>query len=89
MRDEQINFLVTTSILERGVTFPEIDVLVLGADDAVFSTAALVQIAGRAGRSVSRPTGDVLFWVGSAAKNVTGAQQQIKFVNRKGRRLQR
>lgn len=89
MRDEQIDFLVTTSILERGVTFPEIDVLVLGADDAVFSTAALVQIAGRAGRSVSRPTGDVLFWVGSAAKNVTGAQQQIKFVNRKGRRLQR
>lgn len=36
MRDHKVLFLVTTSILERGVTFPEIDVLVLGADDAVF-----------------------------------------------------
>lgn len=88
MRDHQIDFLVTTSILERGVTFPEIDVLVLGADDAVFSTAALVQIAGRAGRSVSRPTGDVIFWIGGLAKNVSGARQQIRFVNQKGRRLQ-
>lgn len=62
MRSEEINFLVTTTILERGVTFPGIDVFVLGADDAVFSSAALVQIAGRAGRNVARPTGDVIFF---------------------------
>ena len=49
MRDGDYDFLVTTSILERGVTFPEIDVYVLGADDPVFSSSALVQIAGRAG----------------------------------------
>lgn len=88
MRDKQVPFIVTTSILERGVTFPEIDVLVLGADDAIFSTAALVQIVGRAGRSLSRPTGDVIFWIAGVAGNVTAAQKQIKFVNRKGRRLQ-
>ena len=46
MRDGDYDFLVTTSILERGVTFPEIDVYVLGADDPVFSSSALVQIAG-------------------------------------------
>ena len=61
MRDGDYDFLVTTSILERGVTFPEIDVYVLGADDPVFSSSALVQIAGRAGRSQSRPTGRVVF----------------------------
>lgn len=88
MRDQEIQFLVTTSILERGVTFPEIDVLVLGADDAVFSSAALVQIAGRAGRSAKRPTGDVLFWVSCYTRNVRAACQQIKFVNRKGQALQ-
>lgn len=87
MRDQKILFLVTTSILERGVTFPNIDVLVLGADDAVFSSAALVQIAGRAGRSLSRPTGEVLFWLGSYAANVRAAINQIKFVNQKGRKL--
>ncbi len=88
MRDHEIDFLVTTSILERGVTFPEIDVFVIGADDAVFSTAALVQIAGRAGRSVSRPTGDVIYWISSFANNVSDACAQIRFVNRKGRKLQ-
>ena len=63
MRDGDYDFLVTTSILERGVTFPEIDVYVLGADDPVFSSSALVQIAGRAGRAQSRPTGRVIFWI--------------------------
>ncbi|BAP86220.1 competence protein ComF / DEAD/DEAH box helicase [Paucilactobacillus hokkaidonensis JCM 18461] len=87
MRDHKVLFLVTTSILERGVTFPEIDVLVLGADDAVFSSAALVQISGRAGRSISRPTGDVIFWIGAYATSIRLAIKQIKFVNKKGHRL--
>lgn len=89
MREEKISFLVTTSILERGVTFPGIDVLVLGADDAVFSASALVQIAGRVGRSSDRPTGEVLFWISEYAQNVRSAIHQIKFVNRKGRVIQR
>ncbi|QER67989.1 DEAD/DEAH box helicase [Paucilactobacillus nenjiangensis] len=89
MREEKIMFLVTTSILERGVTFPGIDVFVLGAEDDVFSDSALVQIAGRAGRSTDRPTGDVIFWIGQYAQNVRSAIHQIKFVNQKGRVIQR
>ena len=42
MRDDEYDFLVTTTILERGVTFSEIDVGVIGADDDVFSSSALV-----------------------------------------------
>ena len=88
MRQHGLDFLITTTILERGVTFPAIDLLVLGADDPVFSPAALVQIAGRVGRSPKRPTGNVTFFIGAYAKNVTQAMQQIKLVNQKGRRLQ-
>lgn len=88
MRDGQYQFLITTSILERGVTFPEIDVFVLGADDAVFSTAALVQIAGRAGRSASRPTGRVEFWVADHCRRVNQAVRQVAYMNNKGRRCQ-
>lgn len=82
-------FLITTSILERGVTFPEIDVYVLGADDSVFSSSALVQIAGRAGRAVTRPTGRVIFWVSALSRSVNDARRQISLMNRKGRCLQR
>ncbi|WP_338816594.1 DEAD/DEAH box helicase [Lactiplantibacillus argentoratensis] len=87
MRDQQFQYLVTTTILERGVTFPGIDVIVLGADDEVFSTAALVQIAGRVGRSSDRPNGLVWFICHSHGRNIKRAQRQIRAINRKGRQL--
>ena len=54
-------FCICTSILERGVTFKGIDVAVWRADHIVFDEAALVQIAGRTGRSMNDPSGDCLF----------------------------
>lgn len=89
MRAQKLQYLITTTILERGVTFPGIDVIVLGADDTIFSTAALVQIAGRVGRSAQRPTGLVWFICSSYGRNVRQARRQIRLVNQKGRRLQR
>ena len=85
MRERQLSFLVTTTILERGVTFPGIDVGVLGADEEVFSTAALVQIAGRVGRSKERPGGAVTFWVQENSRHIEEAKQQIKSMNRRAR----
>jgi competence protein ComFA len=87
MRQQQFLFLITTTILERGVTFPGIDVLVLGADDEVFSASSLVQIAGRVGRKVSRPFGDVSFYSDSNTKSIKSAIQQIKYMNRLAKKL--
>ena len=53
--------IVATTVLERGVTIPDVDVCVFGADSPSFNEAALIQMAGRAGRSFSNPYGDVLF----------------------------
>ncbi|WP_246118879.1 DEAD/DEAH box helicase [Alkalibacillus haloalkaliphilus] len=61
-RARNFESLITTTILERGVTFPSIDVAVIQADHHVFDEAALIQIAGRAGRSANDPTGDVTFF---------------------------
>ncbi|MET3682999.1 competence protein ComFA [Alkalibacillus flavidus] len=61
-RARNLPSLITTTILERGVTFPSIDVAVIQADHHVFDEAALIQIAGRAGRSAQDPTGDVTFF---------------------------
>jgi competence protein ComFA len=83
MRNQEVDALITTTILERGVTFPGIDVAVLGADDNVFSMAALVQIAGRVGRSPQRPSGTVLFICQMLNRNIKKARAQIKFMNRK------
>ena len=84
MRAHGYRFLVTTTILERGVTLPKIDVGILGGDEATFSTAALVQIAGRVGRAKDRPGGDVTCWVAEWTRTVKEACQQIRFMNKKG-----
>ncbi|TDF93514.1 DEAD/DEAH box helicase [Paenibacillus piri] len=80
-RSKQVRMLVTTTILERGVTIPKSDVFILDADAPIFDSAALVQMAGRAGRSIDDPAGSVYF----AAKEKTRAQaeavRQIKSMN--------
>ncbi|MFD0673643.1 helicase-related protein [Cohnella sp. GCM10027633] len=81
-RERSIRVLITTTILERGVTIPKSDVIVLDADDALFDAAALVQMAGRAGRSAADPNGAVTF----AGRNLTqpqrGAIRQIRGMNK-------
>lgn len=82
MRKEEVDFLLTTTILERGVTFKDIDVLVLGAEDRTFTEAALVQIAGRAGRHKDFPTGEVLFFHHGQSREMKAARKQILQMNR-------
>lgn len=85
MRTSELQALITTTILERGVTFKGIDVMILGADDPVFSQAALIQIAGRCGRSASRPTGKVWTGVTERTRTVIQARNEIRYLNMKGK----
>ncbi|MCM0600520.1 helicase-related protein [Periweissella ghanensis] len=81
MRQRKIQYLITTTILERGVTLPDIDVIILGADHPNFTSRSLLQIAGRVGRKISRPTGLVLAIVSQPSWQVLVAQLTIKWLN--------
>ncbi|GAF41073.1 DNA helicase [Agrilactobacillus composti DSM 18527 = JCM 14202] len=80
-RQKQVQLLLTTTILERGVTFSNIDVYVLQADAAVFNAAALVQIAGRAGRDAKFANGQVSFFYEHYTKAIQTCCRQIKYMN--------
>ncbi|MBU8914741.1 DEAD/DEAH box helicase [Bacillus sp. FJAT-29953] len=84
MRAKEIPLLLTTTILERGVTFPNIDVAVVGAEDLIFTESALVQIAGRAGRSKDYPDGVVTFFHFGKTEEMLKARKQIVTMNREG-----
>lgn len=86
LRNGKLQALVTTTILERGVTFKNLDLMVLAAEQT-FSSAALVQIAGRVGRSAQKPGGEVIFFCQRKNAAIREAQRQIKFMNRKGAQL--
>lgn len=81
-RDGHIRILVTTTILERGVTVPKTDVFILDANSRLFDEASLVQMAGRAGRSKDDPAGRVFFAAPERTKAQSSAIAQIKSMNR-------
>lgn len=79
--------LVTTTIMERGVTVPRVHVLVLEAgQEGVFDAPTLVQIAGRCGRSPEYPKGEVLFISSGASRSMREARAQIVGLNREAMR---
>ncbi|WP_270661005.1 DEAD/DEAH box helicase [Streptococcus anginosus] len=80
-RQKEITILVTTTILERGVTFPCVDVFVVEANHRLFSRSALVQIAGRVGRSMERPTGELIFFHDGATMAIEKAIKKIQEMN--------
>lgn len=81
-RQHQIRLLMTTTILERGVTIAYSDVAVLGADDPLFDSAALIQMAGRTGRKAEDPKGLVWFLPEMRTRSQLEAIREIKAWNR-------
>ncbi|WP_246363883.1 DEAD/DEAH box helicase [Halobacillus locisalis] len=84
-REKKASLLLTTTILERGVTFPSVDVFVIDAGHQVFDEAALVQIAGRAGRSPDDPDGDVSFYHAGKTNAMLDAHDSIVKMNKLGK----
>ncbi|WP_425459259.1 helicase-related protein [Fontibacillus phaseoli] len=80
-RSTNIRLLVTTTILERGVTVPKSDVYILDADSEMFDEASLVQMAGRAGRSKDDPQGTIVFVSAEWTRSQRGAVRQIRRMN--------
>jgi competence protein ComFA len=80
-RDGRSDLLVTTTLLERGVTFRGIDVAVLSAEDDIFAKNVLVQIAGRVGRFAEQPSGSVRFFAETASAAMVRAIAAIRSAN--------
>lgn len=80
-RQSKIPIVLTTTILERGITIPKVDIAVIGAEADLFTEAALVQMAGRVGRHKDFPTGDVVFFHYGKTRAMRNAVDHIKKMN--------
>ena len=80
-RNRAVSILSSTTILERGVTFPLVDVFVIESNHRLFTKSTLVQISGRVGRSKERPTGQLLFLADGITKAMKNAVKEIKEMN--------
>ncbi|MDE5977934.1 MAG: DEAD/DEAH box helicase family protein [Turicibacter sp.] len=79
-------FLITTMILERGVTIVDIDVAVFCAEHEVYEESALVQISGRVGRSPKYPHGEIIFFHYGVTQAMYAAREQIKQMNQRAQK---
>ncbi len=81
-----LQFAVTSTIYERGITIPNLDVMVLHADNEnIFDPQTLIQIAGRTGRLGE---GGRVLWVSKTkSRSMDTAIQIIAEMNREGYEL--
>lgn len=75
------DYLITTAVLERGVTVSNLQVIVYESDSPVYDAATLIQIAGRAGRKNDAPTGEVIFLADTESEAMVNAISEIKYCN--------
>lgn len=87
LRNEQIKGLLTTTILERGVTIQNVQVAVVGAENQIFTESALIQISGRVGRNVKYPSGDIVFFHHGITMAMDKAKAEIERLNREGAKI--
>ncbi len=84
-REGKVDVLVTTSVLERGVNFPGVQVAIFYADHNLYNVSTLVQIAGRVGRAADCPRG-LVFFVGSRVSvQMKKALRLIQTLNKEAR----
>jgi len=74
-------YLVTTAVLERGVTLKNLQVIIFESDHAIYTKSALVQIAGRVGRKKDAPDGEVIFLSDKKTEAMVGATSEISAKN--------
>ncbi|MFC7685734.1 DEAD/DEAH box helicase [Ureibacillus sp. GCM10028918] len=84
LRNEEIPGLLTTTILERGITIKNVQVAVVGAESKIFTSSALIQISGRVGRNVAFPKGDIVFFHHGITAEMDEARNEILRLNKEG-----
>lgn len=78
----KLDFLITTSVLERGVTIKNLQVLVFHADNrSIYDSSTLIQISGRVGRKMDSPNGEVIFFAQKQTEEMTDAIRKIEHYN--------
>lgn len=80
-RNKKIMYLVTTAVLERGVTVKNLQVIIFKADDRIYDKYSLLQISGRVGRVIGAENGEVIFLCDRKTKAMEDAISFTKKAN--------
>ena len=77
-RNRMYSYLVTTSVLERGVTVKNLQVIICQSDHKIYEKGTLIQIAGRVGRKKDAPTGEVIYLCDKVTTDMLNSIDEIR-----------
>lgn len=80
-RKKNYSVLISTTLLERGITIKNVQVIVIQSDHLVFNTASLIQIFGRVGRNFNNPKGKAYCLCQKKTKSIQECVRQIQRMN--------
>ena len=81
LKNGSVKNIISTTILERGITIKDVDVIVLEAQDKVFTHQTLIQICGRVGRSYDDPYGSIYLFYRKNSLKFFIVRRYIKRMN--------
>ena len=81
-KNKKYHYLITTSILERGITIRNLQVIIYNCDNLVFDKKTIIQIAGRVGRKKDATQGEVILISKTQSQDMIDAIKDIKDANR-------
>ena len=81
-KNKEYKFIFSTTVLERGITIKDVNIIILYDRKNAFDKASLIQMTGRVGRNYKNPTGEA--YILSVLKNreINNCLNEIKEANR-------
>ena len=73
--------LVSTTILERGITIKGLDVIIIDASSSVFTKETIIQICGRVGRKIDDPIGNIYIFYQTNSLKFRRVREYINRMN--------
>ena len=80
-KDKKYQFIFATSVLERGITIKDINVVIMNVHKDVFKEENIVQMLGRVGRSFHNPYGQAYVLSSFKSKQIDKAVSSLKYAN--------
>lgn len=79
-KDKKYKFIFATTVLERGITIKDVNVIILSFD-STFDEANYIQMLGRVGRSILNPYGDAYIITNHYDRNIKNTIKYLRLAN--------
>ena len=80
-RKGKYKYLVTTAVLERGVTVKNLQVIIYNSSSEIYSKEALIQISGRVGRVLGATDGEIIYYAERKSEAMVQSIKEIEYEN--------